>query len=68
MSQIYSRLPSDLIYIKDEYTAFCFNEACALIRARLDKKEVPVFKERESKVNKTTKSYKKPSDFYKAIL
>lgn len=31
-SQIYNMLPSKILNIKDEYTAFCFNQACAYIR------------------------------------
>lgn len=47
--------------IEDEYTAFCFNEACAYIITRLKNKEKPIvrFDERNKKV------YSKPSDFYK---
>ena len=47
--------------IEDEYTAFCFNEACAFIVTRLKDGEKPII--RFDKENK--KVYSKPSDFYK---
>lgn len=46
--------------IEDDYTAFCFNEACAYIIARIKDGDTPNIKEeKESK-----KVYSKPSDFY----
>lgn len=39
MSKLYQVLPSVLLNIDDEYTAYCLNEACAYIRARVDKGE-----------------------------
>ena len=47
--------------IEDEYTAFCFNEACAFIVTKLKDGEKPIV--RLGKDNK--KIYSKPSDFYK---
>lgn len=47
--------------IEDEYTAFCFNEACAFILAKLKNDEKPIIRFDEN--NK--KVYSKPSDFYK---
>lgn len=37
MSKRYNLRPSLLLNIEDEYTAFCFDEACAYVMARLDK-------------------------------
>lgn len=51
--------PSQIVGIYDAYTAFCFDEACALIVTKLQNKETPIIKE-ESEVN-----YTKPSDVYK---
>lgn len=51
--------PSQIMEIDDVYTAFCFDEACALIVTKLQNKEIPIIKE-ESEVN-----YTKPSDVYK---
>lgn len=47
--------------IEDEYTAFCFNEACAFIVAKLKDGLKPIIRFDEN--NK--KVYSKPSDFYK---
>lgn len=51
--------PSQIMGIDDVYTAFCFDEACALIVTKLQNNETPIIKE-ESEVN-----YTKPSDVYK---
>lgn len=52
-------LPSQIIGIEDNYTAFCFNEACAYILSELqDGKEII------RKEEKSSFTYKKPSDFY----
>lgn len=47
--------------IEDEYTAFCFDEACAFIVTKLQNKEEPIIRFEEDHA----KSYSKPSDFYK---
>lgn len=36
MSRMYKKLPSEILRLKDDYTAYCFDEACSYIRARLD--------------------------------
>lgn len=51
--------PSEMLGIEDAYTAFCFDEACALILTKMQDGEEPVIKEQE------VKHYSKPSDFYK---
>lgn len=43
-SKMYNRTPAELLFIDDEYTAFCLNQACAYIRARIENKEEPIFK------------------------
>lgn len=43
------------MHIDDEYTAFCFDEACEEILYRLSKDEKPTFRS----------EYKRFSDFYK---
>lgn len=53
--------PSELLEIEDAYTAFCFDEACAYIIKRLQDGNKPVYKIDY----KDTKTYAKPSDFYK---
>lgn len=47
--------PSDVICAEDEYTAFCFDEACSYILGRLEAGEEPHFK----------KEYKSFADIYK---
>jgi hypothetical protein len=44
MSNLYKQRPSALFGIKDEYTAFCFDEACAYIIKQLENKKEPQFK------------------------
>ena len=39
MSRQYNCLPSEILGIKDSYTAFCFNEACSYVRMMLDNGE-----------------------------
>lgn len=56
-----SILPSQVMGVEDEYTAFCFNEACALIISKLKDGLKPIVRFDEN--NK--KIYSKPSDFYK---
>lgn len=47
--------PSTLFDISDPYTAYCFDEACAYIKARLDNGDEPVF---EQKFTSFTELYK----------
>lgn len=51
--------PSEVMGIDDVYTAFCFDEACALIITKLNDKEKPIIK------NEEEIEYHKPSDIYK---
>ena len=65
-AQRYKLLPSQILNIEDEYTAFCFDEACAFIMGKIDNKEEPnfdVFKEKEMK-----KEYQTLGDYYKDLL
>lgn len=55
MANVYKVLPSTLIYIEDEYTAYCFNEACAYIIGKLESGEEPTF----------SKKYRSFKDLYK---
>ena len=53
--------PSELLGVSDEYTAFCFDEACALVLKKLRDGEEPIVRS-----NQTAECvYAKPSDFYK---
>ena len=65
MSKLYSCLPSDIIGIEDSYTAFCFNEACAVITTKLMNDEKPRYREIGREQNK--KTYSSFTDYYKTI-
>lgn len=54
--------PSELLGIKDEYVAFCFDEACAYIIARIQGGEEPVYGNKDIE---QAHGYSKPSDLYK---
>lgn len=55
MSKAYNKTPSEIMRIDDEYTAFCFDEACEEIMYRISKGEKPIFRSK----------YKSFADFYK---
>ena len=52
--------PSELMGIKDEYTAFCFDEACAFIIAQIKDGKEPIVRVENDKM-----VYNKPSDLYR---
>lgn len=52
-------MPSEVMGIEDEYTAFCFDEACAFIVAKMQKGEEPVLQ-----IDSTNHPAQKPSDLY----
>lgn len=54
--------PSEIMEIDDPYTAFCFDEACAVIKKRVSDGEEPIFKV-EKEVPKKKQS-NKASDIY----
>ena len=58
MAQRYKKTPSEILRIDDEYTAYCLDEACAVIASRMDKGENPVFVTR----------YKSFTDLYASAL
>lgn len=43
MSQMFRVRPSQVLNLEDEYTAFCFDEACANIIAHLQDGDSPVW-------------------------
>ena len=57
MSSAYMEKPSELIDVQDSYTAYCFDEACLLIRKKLEAGETPIFK----------KQYKSFHDLYRQL-
>lgn len=60
MSKMYHCLPSVIMHIEDEYTAFCFDEACCFIMTKLLAGETPQY----SSVINEKKEYKNFKDFY----
>lgn len=66
MSRLYNCRPSDILKISDSYTAFCFDEACAYIRAKLDSGEEPKYNIENKKVTVKTE-YSNFKDFYKSL-
>ena len=41
---MFNKTPAELLFIDDEYTAFCLNQACAYIRAKIEQdEEMPTF-------------------------
>lgn len=57
MSQMYQKTPSELLYLDDEYTSYCLNEACAYIRGKMDKQEIPKFKKKYKSFTELYKNY-----------
>lgn len=55
MAKAWNKLPSEIMKIDDEYTAYCLDEAVDEIMYHINNKEMPKF---ETK-------YKRFSDFYK---
>lgn len=50
----YNKLPSEILHIEDEYTAFCFDEACSYIQFKLEQEDsnprwIDVVEEEEKK-------------------
>lgn len=43
MANMYNCRPSKLLDIQDTYTAYCLDEACALIKIKIDQGESPKF-------------------------
>ena len=69
MSRLYHSRPSKLLGIDDEYTAYCLDEACALIISKIDNDEEPKFNKKENKKESKKAEKKKtrmlPSEIYK---
>lgn len=58
-------LPSEVMSIKDEYTAYCFNEACLNVLLRVKNEEKPHYI--TLKQGEEQKSFSNFTDFYKNI-
>lgn len=47
-----------MLYIEDEYTAFCLNQACAYIRVKMEQEEeMPTFEKHYSNFSDLYKEY-----------
>lgn len=68
MAKQFDCRPSELIEIEDNYTAFCFDEACVLIQSKLEDKQKPHFKKQDEENKKTIEHYNSFADMYKKIL
>jgi hypothetical protein len=55
---MYNKSPSEILHIDDDYTSFCLDEACALIRNKIDNGEKPKFRLNET-VNNSYSSFSK---------
>lgn len=63
MSKLYHKRPSEIIFLEDSYTSYCFDEACAYIISRIKDGEKPVFERNEgSSIEKP--HYSSPSEMY----
>lgn len=51
MAKEYNKLPSEILRIKGEYEAFCFDEACYSIIKNIKDNKNPIFAEEHNKSN-----------------
>ena len=69
MSQRYSRLPSEIMRIADDYTAFCFDEACCYIAGKIENGDKPIWRNNEDEETAQMKQeYHSFTDFYSDII
>jgi len=59
MSQMYACKPSEIVNIQDEYEAFCFNEACALIKANIEEEKQPKFRKKYGSFKSMYRSFER---------
>ena len=69
MSRLYHSQPSKILGIDDEYTAYCLDEACALIISKIDNDEESKLNQKENKKERKKVEKKRtrmlPSEIYK---
>lgn len=56
-AQKFNKLPSEIARIEDEYTAFCFDEACMYILTQLENEKKPIWPEDAVKEDGTRKTF-----------
>lgn len=66
MAKQFSCLPSQVLRIEDEYTAYCFDEACSVILAHLMNDENPTY-EIEDLPKEKPKHFTNMKDFYNSL-
>lgn len=66
MSKLYHKRPSEIIFLKDEYTSYCFDEACAYIISKMKDGEMPTFSKKEEG-NLETKHYSSLKEMYASM-
>lgn len=57
LAKRFNRLPSELLNLEDEYTAFCFDEACGLILDKLESGEEIRFQQKFSSFSELYANY-----------
>ena len=55
-SRRFKKLPSEILRIKDEYTSYCFDEACEYILSQLDEEKKPIFLEDRKEAKEKAKN------------
>lgn len=65
MSRLFCKRPSEIIAIKNDYEAYCFDEACALIISKIDNGEKPKFDKKDKKIKQNENARMLPSEIYK---
>lgn len=48
MAKRFNQLPSKILNIEDEYTAYCFDEVCVYILTKIENGQLPHFVEDET--------------------
>lgn len=64
---MYQVLPSQVMRIDDDYTAYCFDEACAFIMSEINQGKDPNFKKFEIDKKVKGKSFKDFSSYFATI-
>ena len=55
-SRRFKKLPSEILRIEDEYTSYCFDEACEYILSQLDEEKKPIFLEDRKEAKEKAKN------------
>lgn len=57
MCNLYKRRPSEIMEIKDVYTAYCLDEACSYIIRQIEDGNEPMFKRKVSSFKELYAAY-----------